>query len=65
MPATKKHPACTIHEDGMSLPLWMDQETVTYANISRKMVSPRDIARNAEEEECGRSVVRQPVEAYW
>ena len=24
MPAAKTHPACTIHEDGMWLPLWLD-----------------------------------------
>ena len=26
MPATKTHLACTIHEDGMSLPVWFDQK---------------------------------------
>ena len=49
MPATKIHAARTIQEDGMSLLLWLDLETVTYAKNSSKMVSPR--AGNAEEEE--------------
>ena len=52
MPATKIHPACTIHEDGMSLPHWLNKKkTVTYAKkkkkkkkISPKMVNTRDIA---------------------
>ena len=26
MPATKTHPACTIHEDGMRLLQWLDQQ---------------------------------------
>ena len=26
MPATKTHPACTIHEDGMWLPQWLDEK---------------------------------------
>ena len=52
MPATKTHPACAIHEDGMSLPLWLNFfKRVTYAKISRKLVNPRDIAGNAEKEE--------------
>ena len=40
MPATKTHPALTIHEDRMWLPLWLD-----------KMVSPKDTAGYADEEE--------------
>ena len=37
MLATKAHPACTIHEDGMWLPLWLDYKTVTYAkNLTPK-----------------------------
>ena len=45
MLATKTHPACTIHEDGMWLPQWLDWNMVTYAKISPKMVNLRDIAR--------------------
>ena len=57
MPATKTHPARTIHEDGMWLPQWLDKKktttnkqktkttkTATYAKISPKMANPRDIA---------------------
>ena len=56
MPAAKTHPACTIHKDGMWLPLWLDLDknqkwSHNYAKISPKMVNPRDIAGNAEEEE--------------
>ena len=36
MPATKTHPACTIHEDGM----WI-KKTVTYAKISLKSGEPQ------------------------
>ena len=51
MPVTKMHPACTIHEDGVWLPLWLDfKKKVTDAKISPKMVNPRNIAGNAEEE---------------
>ena len=49
MPATKTHPACTILEDGMWLPLWLYFRKVTYAKISPKMVNPKDIAGNTEE----------------
>ena len=41
MLATKTHPACTIHKDGMWLP----------KKISPKMVNPRDTAGNTEEED--------------
>ena len=51
MPATKTQPACTIHEDGMWLPLWQDYKRVTHAKISPKMVNPRGKLGNAEEEE--------------
>ena len=34
MPATKTHPACTIHEDGMQLPLWLDWQTILTPNWS-------------------------------
>ena len=64
MSATKTHPACTIHEDGMRLHQSLDKKTknktkqqqheqkeVTQGQISPKMVNPRDIAGNAEEEE--------------
>ena len=44
MPATKTHPACTIHEDGMWLPQWLDYQVVTYLTILPKMVNPRYIA---------------------
>ena len=50
----KAHPACTIHADGMWLPLWFDYKTVTCAKISPKMVNPKDIAGNAKEEETDR-----------
>ena len=46
MLATKTHPACTIHEDEMRLTLWLDQKTITDANIK-----PSDTAGNTEEEE--------------
>ena len=52
MPATKTHPPCTIHEDGMWLPQWLNWKTVTNAKISPKMVNPRGIATNAVEKEC-------------
>ena len=45
----KTHHACTIHEDGMRLLLWLDKETVTYAKISPILVNPRDIAGNTED----------------
>ena len=45
----KNTPSC-IHEDGMSLPLWLDKKGHT-GKISPKMVNLGDIARNAEEEE--------------
>ena len=41
----------SIHEDGMWLPLWLDEKMATYAKISPKVVNPRDIAGNAKEEE--------------
>ena len=34
-----------------TLPQWLDSKTVTYAKISPKMVSPRDIAGKQKEEE--------------
>ena len=43
MLATKTHPPV--------LPVWLDWKTVTYAKISLKMVNPRVIAGNTEEEE--------------
>ena len=49
--SNKTHPACTIHKDGMWLPLWLDWKTVTYAKISPKMVNLREIA-----EECRRKI---------
>ena len=51
MPATKTHPPCTILEDGMWLPQWLDSKTVTYEKISSRIVNPSDIAGNAKEEE--------------
>ena len=54
MLATKTHPACTIHEDGMWLSSMVEKKKkVTNINISPKMVNPIDIAGNAEEEEEG------------
>ena len=50
MPATKTHPACTILEDGMWLPQWLDYKTVTHAKISPKMMNPWDRAGTAKEE---------------
>ena len=47
----KTQPACTIQEDRMWLPLWLDWKTVTSAKISSKMVNFRNKAGNAEEEE--------------
>ena len=44
MPATKTHPACTIHKDGMWLPQWLNNKTVTSAKISPKVGNPRDVA---------------------
>ena len=44
MLATKTHPACTTHEDGMWLLQWLDEKTVTYAKISPRVVNPRAIA---------------------
>ena len=42
MPATKAHPACTIHEDGMWLPQWLDQKTVLYTkNLTQNGDSQR------------------------
>ena len=40
MPATKTHPARTVHEDGTWLPKWLDWKTVIYTKISPKMVGP-------------------------
>ena len=48
MSATKTHPACSIHEDGMWLPEWLDWKTVTYAKISPKNGESRDKAREQE-----------------
>ena len=49
MPAAETHPACTIHEDRMWLPLYLNlnthahtQKKVTYAKISLTMANPRD-----------------------
>ena len=53
MPATKTHPACTIQEGGMELPLRLDYKMVTFAEISPKTVNPIDIGGSAEEEEEG------------
>ena len=50
MSVTKTHPACTIHEDGMCTSI-VGFKTIKNAKISRKMVNPRDIAGNIEEEE--------------
>ena len=44
MQATKTHPASTIYEARMWLLKWLDSKMVTYAKISRKRVSPRDLA---------------------
>ena len=60
MPTTKTHPVCTIHEDGMWLPLWLDSETVTCSKISPKVVNPRGIADNAGGEEEGKAT-RQTI----
>ena len=38
--ATKTHPACTIHEDRMWLPQWLDWKMVTYAKISPQNGEP-------------------------
>ena len=37
----KTTPACTIHEDGMWLPQWLDWKMVTYAKISPKNGEPQ------------------------
>ena len=59
MPATKTHPACTVHEDGIRLSEWLDLKKVTYPKISPKMVNHRDMVGNAaaEEEEFSTSSV--------
>ena len=47
MPATKTHPACTIHEDIMLLPQWLHflKKKVTYAKtLTQKMMNPRGVA---------------------
>ena len=38
MPATKTHPACTIHENQMWLPQWLDWKTVTYTKIKQTYI---------------------------
>ena len=41
MPATKTHPSCTIHKDGMWLPQWLDWKTDTYAKSSPQNGGPQ------------------------
>ena len=60
MLAPKTHPACTIHKDGMLQLLWFHQKkTKTHAQKShQKVVKPRDLAGNAEEEDVEKTVVK-------
>ena len=52
MPTTKRHPACTIHEDRLWLPRWLDWKTVSYAKIYlNNSGEPQSNAGNSEEEE--------------
>ena len=51
-PATTTHPACTTHEDGMCLPQRLHLKKRSHTQKSHpKMMNPRDVVENAEEEE--------------
>ena len=53
MPATKTHPACMHHPQRLNVTTSVTGlKMVTYTQLSPKMVNPRDIAGNAEEEDC-------------
>ena len=47
MSAIKTHPACTIHEDGMCLPQWLEFKKKKNGhirkNLTPKIVNPRDV----------------------
>ena len=62
-------PSLHIHEDGMRLPLWVDEKNA-YTKVPPKKVNPRDIAGNTEKEEeavqCQDSVFKAwYVRQYW
>ena len=58
MPVSKTHPQCTIHEDGLWLPLWLDYKKRSPTQKShQKLVNPRDIAGKAAAEEEDRKEV--------
>ena len=71
MPATKSHPAYTIHKDGIDyLSGWIKKTTtkpVTFAKISAKMVNPRDIAgeRKSKRMVNLRDIVWKAEEEKW
>ena len=72
--ATKTRPACTIHEEGMWLFLWLDENGHICKNLTPKWWTP-DIARNAGEEEgpfpasyaavCSKSLVASRLEIFF
>ena len=49
MLATKTHPACTIHEDGMWLPQWLDLRKGSHMQKSHPKQRTPELAGNAEE----------------
>ena len=61
IPATKTHPACIIHEDGMWVPLWLESNISHICkNLTRKKnkMNTRDIPGNAEEEDNERKFMK-------
>ena len=64
MPATKRHPACTIHEDGMWLPQWLDDKR-SHTQTSHQNGEPQIYSwecRRRSSQHCGSDVrPRRPV----
>ena len=64
MPAIKTHPACTVRacRNVITSIAGFKNRTVTYKNISPKIVNREDQGRNVEEEDTGRTVHQDVAE---
>ena len=63
---TKTHiyPVCTIHEDGMWLPQWLDWKTITYTEISPQNSEPQRYSWGAQKRKRPRSSSSSAFPSY-
>ena len=59
IPATKTHPACTIHEDGMWLPQWLHKSKDK--TKQRKGHIGKNLTQNGEPQRCSWKMQKKPI----